>query len=211
MKNTKLTLAMAVLVLALVHGCGPKGPILVNMSYRAPQGLVAETPKVVVGVSRLQDGRGISASALGRKSQASSNEGNDLVVQGAVADIVTSGFKEALKRRGISVKDVPEWDLPGGPAEPEGTDILVGGEIKTLRVDAVTKTLRVNYKVDVQIRVSAASAAEKRIFRKLTLNCTMEREDVKFSEPRVESLLSEALSTAIDQLMNDEEFKKTLH
>jgi len=164
-----------------------------------------------VGVSPFRDGRGTSTSVLGRKSQASSNEGNDLVVQGTVAELVTSAFKDALKRRGISVKDVPEWDLPGGSAQAKGVDMLVGGEIKALRVDAVTKTIRLSYKVDAQIRVSAAGGAEKRIFRKLMLNCAMEREDVKFSASRVESLLSEVLSCAIDQLMNDEEFKKALY
>jgi len=211
MKNTKVSLAIAALVPLFFFGCGPKGPILVNMSYRAPQDLVEETRKVVVGVSHFRDGRGTSASVLGRRSQASSNEGNDLVVQGTVAELVTSAFKEALRSRGVAVKDVPEWDLPGGPEEAKGVDILVGGEIKNLRVDAVTKTVRVSYKVDVQLRVSAAGAAEKRIFRKLILNCAMEREDVRFSPSRVESLLSEALSSAIDQLMNDEEFKKSLH
>ena len=211
MKTAKHAFAMLVLVLSTVYvcGCASKGPILVKMSYRAPQGLTAETPKVVVGVSRFQDGRGTSVSLLGRKSKESSGEGNDLVVQGTVADIVTSGFKEALNKRGVPVKDVPEWDLAGGPGEAEGPDILVGGEIKALSVEAVTKTLRVNYKADVQIQVSAFSAAEKRVFRKLKLNCTMEREDVKFSEEKIESMLSEALSTAIDQLMNDEEFKKS--
>jgi hypothetical protein len=180
------------------------------MSYRAPQDLVEESRKVVVGVSPVRDERGTSASVLGRKSQASSNQGNDLVVQGTVADIVTTALKDALERRGLFVKDVPEWDLPGGPAAVKGVDILIGGGIKNLRLDAVTKTVKASYKVDVQLRISAADAAERRIFRKLMLNCAMEREDVKFSVSRVESLLSEALSSAIDQLMDDEEFRKNL-
>ncbi len=210
-KKTKVCLAVAALVPVLFFGCGPKGPILVSMSYRAPQDLVEETRKVVVGVSPIRDERGTSPSVLGRKSHASSNQGNDLVVQGTVADIVTSALKEALERRGLSVRDVPEWDLPGGPAGAKGVDILVGGGIKNLRVDAVTRTVKVSYKVDVQLRISAADAAERKIFRKVMLNCAMEREDVKFSVSRVENLLCEALSSAIDQLMNDEEFQKNLH
>jgi hypothetical protein len=209
-KTTKVCLAAAVLVPLLFFGCGPKGPILVSMSYRAPQDLVEETRKVVVGVSPLRDERGTSASVLGRRSQASSNQGNDLVVQGTVSDIATTALKDAIERRGFAVKDVPEWDLPGGAAAVKGVDILVGGGIKNLRLDAVTKTVKVSYKVDVQLRMSAADASERRVFRKLMLNCAMEREDVKFSVSRAESLLSEALSSAIDQLMDDEEFRKNL-
>ncbi len=36
---------------------------------------------------------------------------NDLVVQGTVAETVTTILKEALSARGIAVKDVAGWDL----------------------------------------------------------------------------------------------------
>jgi len=205
-----LLLGVAILTLLAFCGCAAKGPILVNALYQAPQGLVAGAPKVVVGICPIKDERGTSTSGIGRKSNPSSETLNDLVVQGTVAGLVTSGFKDALKARGITVKDVAEWDMSAEHIHAEDVDILVGGAIKKLRVDVVSSAFNVKYKADVQIQVAVANVPEKKLFRKLSLNTTLERKDVSFSAERLEKILSEALSSSIDQLLNDEEFKKSI-
>jgi hypothetical protein len=59
--------------------------------------------------------------------------------------------------------------------------------------------------------VSAADTSNKTIFKTLNMNSKLERQDLAFSFETVEGMLSEALSSAIDQLLKDDEFKKKIH
>jgi predicted small lipoprotein YifL len=207
MKRTMLSITM-VSMLVFLSGCAEKGPVLLDIGYRPPADVAAGTPRVVVGVSPFKDDRGKAASVLGRRVIASTGLENELVVQGTVADLVASRLKDALKARGITVKDVPAWDMTAENIKADGADIVIGGEIKTLWVEALSKLLNANTRADVQLRVSAADTAEKKIFRTLKLSSKLERQDIAFSFTQVENVLTEALSGALDQLLNDEEFKK---
>jgi hypothetical protein len=193
-----------------LSGCAQKGPVLLdNIRYQAPEGLAAGAPKLIVGVSPFKDDRGKTFSVIGKRTIPDYME-NDLVVQGTVADLVTAGLKDALKARGIMVKDAPAWDMNAESIKSSGIDILIGGEIKTLWVEAVSQPLNAKVNAVVQLRVSAADAAEKKIIRTLVLNSKLERKDVAFSFELVEDAVSEALSSALNQLLNDEEFKKKI-
>jgi hypothetical protein len=200
----------AVLLAAFLSGCAQKGPVLLdNIRYQTPEGLAAGAPKLIVGVSPFKDDRGKTFSALGKRTIPNYVE-NDLVVQGTVSDLVTTGLKDALKARGIMVKDAPAWDMNAESIRSSGIDILIGGEIKTLWVEAVSQPLNAKVNAVVQLRVSAADAVEKKIIRTLVLNSKLERQDVSFSFELVEGAVSEALSSALNQLLNDEEFKKKI-
>ncbi len=209
MKRTLLSI-MVVSMFVFLFGCAEKGPVPLDIGYRPSADVAAGTPKVVVGVSPFKDDRGKAASVLGRRVIASTGLENELVVQGTVADLVASRLKDALKARGITVKDVPAWDMTAENIKADGADIVIGGEIKTLWVEALSKLLNANTRADVQLRVSAADTAEKKVFRTLELNSKLERQDIAFSFTQVEIVLSEALSGALDQLLNDEEFKKRI-
>lgn len=198
-------------VALLFTGCAEKGPVLLgNIRYEAPEKTAAGTPKTVVGVSPFKDLRAAAASVLGKRTIRNYIE-NDLVVQGTVADLVTTAFKDALRSRGITVKDAPAWDLKTETITGEGIDILIGGEIKTLWVEVASQPLNVQERAEVQLRVSAAGIPDKAIFKTLNMNSKVERQDLAFSFATVEGLLSEALSKAIDQLLKDDEFKKNIH
>ncbi len=210
MRYSWVYIGSAVLLAAFLSGCAQKGPVLLdNIKYQAPEGLAAGAPKLIVGVSPFKDDRGKTFSVLGKRTIPDYME-NDLVVQGAVADLVTAGLKDALKARGIMVKDAPAWDMNAESIKSSGIDILIGGEIKTLWVEAVSQPLNAKVNAVVQLRVSAADAAEKKIIRTLVLNSKLERKDVSFSFELVEDAVSEALSSALNQLLNDEEFKKKI-
>ena len=208
----KKNLCIVVLVVALLSlsACAEKGPLLLEgVKYQAPEGTVTGTAKVVVGVSPFKDERGKTSSILGKRTIGDSVE-NDLVVQGTVADIVTAGLKDALKARGIIVKDAPAWDLSAETIKADGMSILIGGEIKALWIDVVSQPLNVKTSAEVQLRVVAADGAEKKIFRTLVLNSKVGRQDVAFSFDTTAGTLSEALSSALDQLLKDDEFKKKI-
>lgn len=210
MRYSWVYIGSAVLLAAFLSGCAQKGPVLLdNIRYQAPEGLAAGAPKLIVGVSPFKDDRGKTFSVIGKRTIPDYME-NDLVVQGTVADLVTAGLKDALKARGIMVKDAPAWDMNAESIKSGGIDILIGGEIKTLWVEAVSQPLNAKVNAVVQLRVSAAEAAEKKIIRTLVLNSKLERKDVAFSFELIEDAVSEALSSALNQLLNDEEFKKKI-
>jgi len=202
---------IAAVLLFLSAGCAEKGPVLLgNIAYQPPANTAAGSPKAVVGVSPFKDLRGTSPSVLGKRTIRNDIE-NDLVVQGTVADLVTLAFKDALKARGIMVKDALAWDLKAETVAGDGFDILLGGEIKALWIEVNSQPFNVKQQAVVQLRVSAADRKDKAVFKTLTMNSKMDRQDIAFSFDTVESLLSEALSAAIDQLLKDDEFVKKIH
>ncbi len=197
-------------MMGMLSACAEKGPMLLEgITYQAPEALVAGVPKIVVGIAPFKDDRGKTVSILGKRTISNYIE-NDLVVQGTTADLVTAAFKDALTSRGIMVKDAPAWDMKAETVKGDGFDILVGGDIKTLWVEVVSQPLNVKTTAEVQLRVSAADVAENKIFRTLVLDSKMERQDMAFSLESVAGALSEALSSALDQLMKDDEFKKKI-
>jgi hypothetical protein len=210
MQHTLFRVLLGILLIGMLSACAEKGPVLLgNIAYQAPANPVAGTPKAVVGVSPFKDLRGGATSVLGKRTIRNDIE-NDLVVQGTVADLVTKALKDALKARSIVVKDAPAWDLKAETVAGEGFDILVGGEIKALWVEVASQPFIVKQQAVVHLRVSAADRASKAVFKTLTMNSKMDRQDIAFSFDTVEGLLSEALTAAIDQLLKDDEFKNKI-
>jgi len=210
MKQTLFCVILSVVTIGLLSACAEKGPVLIEgIKYQAPEALVPGVTKIVVGIAPFKDDRGKTVSVLGKRTIRNYIE-NDLVVQGTVADLVTSELRDALKARGITVKDASAWDMNTETIKADGMTILIGGEIKTFWVEVVSQPLNVKTTAEVRLRVSAADAAEKKIFRTLVLSSKMERQDVAFSYETVSAALSEALSSALEQLLKDDEFKKKL-
>lgn len=201
----------AVLVLSLLAlACAEKGPVLIgNVKYLASETTKAGNARIVVGVSSFRDLRGVSASVLGKRTIRDYVE-NDLVVQGTVADLATEAFKAALRSRGVAVQDAPSWDLSPETAAGTSVDLLVGGEIRTLWVDVVSQPLNVQEKAEVALRLSAVTLPERTVVKTLVMNSKTEKQELAFSYDAVEGLLSEALSSAIDQFLKDNDVKKRI-
>ena len=205
-----LTAAAVVMLAVVLAGCAKSGPVLLqDILYQAPTGTAPERAKVIVGVSPFKDVRGGSTSVLGKRI-ISDDVQNDLVVQGTVADLVTAALKDALQSRSITVKDAPAWDLSGTPPRAEGADLVIGGEVKVLWVDCQSRPVNVKTKATVQLRVSVADTSGAAPARTVNLSSALEREDVVFSYATVQDTLSEALTSALNQLLADEEVKKRL-
>ncbi len=205
-------ITFTLLLLMTLAGCTTqKGPQLMSdVQYLSPEGMVAATPKVVVGVSPFKDVRGKPASVLGIKKSTSSSIEIDLVIQGTGAELVTARLKDALKARGFSVKDVAAWDMTAEGIKAEGVDVLMSGEIKSLWVETVTSILSVDLKADAQLRVVVADVPDKKILRATTVNNSLDRKNIAFSFEYVQQTLSEVLSAAINQVFDDEEVKNKL-
>ncbi len=200
---------LSALTVLILSGCAEKGPILLsNISYQPAGKRTAAEKKVVIGVSLFKDSRGLATSVLGTRTIPSGMQ-NDLVVQGTVAELVAAALKDALKARGLDVKDVPVWDLTAEGMKAEGVDYLFGGEIKTLRLESTGTTLSTNLTALAQLRIVVGDPIEKKIIRTLDVNSKIEQQ-ILYSDERLEEALSEALTTALDQIFQDEVLKNRL-
>lgn len=198
--------ALAALILA---GCAEKGPILLSsVGYQPPEGKIEAAKKAVVGVSLFKDSRGLATSVLGTRTVPSGMQ-NDLVVQGTVAELVATALKDALKARGLDVKDVSAWDLTAEGMKAEGVNYLFGGEINLLRLEATGSTLTTDLTASVKLRVVVGDPIGKKIIRTLEVNSKIGQQ-IFYSDERLEEALSEALTTALNQIFQDDVLKNKL-
>lgn len=204
-KKTVLCLASALGLLAtMLAACAKPGPILLqDILYQAPTStVVGPSRTIIAGIGPLADVRGREESILGKRT-ISDDILNDLVVQGTVGDLATKALKDALGARGVTVKDAPAWNIEAGPGVQSGADLLFAGEIKDLWVDVHSRPLQVKTTASVKLRVAMANAGDGTVLRTLNLSSTLSREDIAFSFDTVQRTLSEALTSALDQLLED--------
>jgi len=198
----------AVAAVFLLLGCAEKGPILLSVGYLPPAEKAGIATKGTIGVSLFKDNRGKPASTIGKRTITSGLE-DDFVVQGTVAELVTARFTDALKTRGSEVKNIEAWDLTPEGIRGEGVNVVISGEIKTLWLESVSVPFKTNLKAAVQLRIVAGDPVEKKILRAIEVNSKLEQ-DVMYSREKLEGVLSEALSSALDQIFRDDELKKRL-
>ncbi|HYA88316.1 MAG TPA: YajG family lipoprotein [Nitrospirota bacterium] len=201
--------AASLMAILLFSGCAEKGPILLHVEYQPSEGkAVVASKKIVVGLSPFKDDREAAASVLGTRTIPDGMQ-NDLVVEGTVADAVTSALKTALKDHGLDVKDVPSWDLTEEGMEAADAELLFGGEIQTLRLHSKATTFNTIVTASVQMRVVAGDIAEKKIIRTLDVSSKISQE-ILYSRDKLEKALSEALTSALDQIFQDDVLRKRL-
>ena len=208
MRFFRRSVLSALIALLLLSGCAEKGPILLAVGYQAPEEKTATASNLTVGVSPLKDGRGKGASVLGKRT-IPSGQVNDLVIQGMVADLATVGLKRALASRGFVVLDAPGWDLTADGMKTVGAALLFGGEIRTLWLESTASPFKTHLQASVQLRVVAGDVPEKKIVRTIEVSSKLEQ-DVLYSREKLEEMLSEALTSAIDQIFSDEELRKRI-
>ena len=200
--------ALSVLVaVVFLTGCAEKGPILLNIGYQAtPAEKAGTASRIVVGVSPFRDVRSVPASVVGKRTIPSGMQ-NDFVVRGTVAKIATASLREALTYRGIAVKDVADWDLTAEGIRAEGAALVLGGEIKTFWLESKGTTVDTHLNASIQLKVAAGDTGEMKVIRTMEVNIKLDQ-DVLYSQERLENMVSEALSSVIDQIFRDEVLKK---
>jgi hypothetical protein len=207
MNRTSFLRFSVLLLMALLGGCAPKGPILMDFKYELPKPVAGVATTMTVAVSPFKDERAKIESVVGKRFNELNELKTDLVVQGTVSTKVTTALKQALAAWKIAARDAAVWDLTEAGIAAPGADLQVGGEIKVLWVDAVSQFANTTSKADVQLRIVVADVAQKKIIRILNVSSKIERQNVANTAAFIERALSEALSGAIDQIFTDEELK----
>jgi uncharacterized lipoprotein YajG len=200
--------ALALPLLLILAGCAEKGPVLLTIGYQAPAERAGTASTISVGISPLRDKRGEPPSVLGKRTIPSGMQ-SDYVVKGTVAETATAILKEAFTARGIAVKDIANWDLTADGMNDAGADLMLGGEIKTLWLESKPSSMLTQLKASVQIKLTVGSRLEKKILRTIDVNSKLDQE-VLYSQEQLESALAEALSSAVNQIFQDDEVKKRI-
>lgn len=201
-------LSSPVLMLMLISGCAEKGPILLNVAYQQSTENAGPKVKKSIGLSQLRDSRGKAESTIGLRTIPDGQQ-NDFVVQGTVAGIANASLKSAFKGRGILTTDIASWDCTSSGVKFDTTDMLIGGEIKSLWLESKATVLTTHMKAVVQLKVCMADAADKGTVRTIDTNSVIEQ-DYIYSHAKIEAVLSEAITAAIEQLFKDESLKDKL-
>jgi hypothetical protein len=198
----------ALFLFLFVAGCAEKGPILLAITYQPPAKKTEYAPSVTVGVSPFKDLRDVSPSFIGKRTVSSGLQ-NDLVIRGTVSESVTSILEDALKARGMAVKESGPWNLSEEGIPQDGARIVIGGEIKAFRIDSTSIPFKTTMKTAVQMKIYVGDPAEKKIIRVLDVDSKVEQETL-YSREKLSALLSEALSSALDQIFQDDVIRKKL-
>jgi predicted small lipoprotein YifL len=206
-KERLATLCVAAIL--LLAGCAEKGPIFLDIAYRPPAAKSLGISDTVIGISRIRDGRGIAPSVLGKRIVASGME-NDLVTEGTVADRVTTALKDAMRDHGITVKDAAFWDMTPEGMPEGGYNLLIGGEIESLWLDSVSVPFKTSLKASVRMKIAIGDVAEKKVLRVVDVKSKID-EDILYSREKLADLLSEALSSALDQIFQDDVLRSKIH
>jgi len=206
MKNIYI-LITALLLTCFLSACAAKGPILLSINYQTPEEGKEAASRRVVTISPLEDSRGKEASIIGLRT--THDLQNDLVVQDTVSKTVTDSLKKAFEARGVSVKDAGKWDLTDRGIKKSGADIQIGGEITTLWIESKALMVSTNMRSTVKLRIVIGDVREKKIIRTINVASALD-EDALYSDERLEQQLSETLTSAVNQILNDEELKKRM-
>ncbi len=206
--NRYAAVSVVLLIAVMVAGCAHKGPLLIDFMYQTAQAPAEETARPAIAISPFKDDRGKTESIVGKRFSGLNDQVNDLVVQGTVSDKVTAALKNALKSRGLSARNIAGWDLTEAGIPATGAKLIISGEIKTLWVESMVSFANTKVTAKVNLRIVVADADEKKIIRTINLSSTIENQAVAYSTGLVQNTISEALSTALNQLFNDDELRK---
>ncbi len=200
----------ALLALIVLAGCARRGPILVDFRYQPSAGFTPAQPsRVSVAVTPFKDERGKNESVAGKRFTSLNDEVNNLVVQGNVADKVTAALKAALRLRDVPVVETANWDQTEAGIPATG-NLVLSGQIKSLWLESLSAFANTKVSAKVELRVVAADPVTRKIVRALNVNSSIERQNVVYSTSFAQETMTEALTAAINQALNDEELKKRL-
>jgi hypothetical protein len=185
-------------------------PLDVMYQYQPPEG-EAPRPRAVVEVRPFTDNRGKPSSIIGAKTSPDGLE-SDIVVSSTVSETVTRRLIEALRARGFTVIDAGSPVTSPDDAGWKRADIILGGEIRVLWVEAIALPESTSLKADVQLHISVVESVDKKKVRGFNVNRRLDRRNVELSSTRsMEELLARAFSFTIDRIFEDQELRQSMY
>ena len=116
-------------------------------------------------------------------------------------DAVTRAFKDYLTRSGYNVSKVmPVWDLREDAINPEWGKVVIGGTIDALDIECIKTTPIRTYRAKAKFTFIVASVEDRRILYRISVESNPSLEHIRFSEEKLEEVINDALSTAVNKI-----------
>ena len=166
-----------------------------------PVGEAGPTTKLTVGVLPFEDKRS-SPQRLGKRVTSGGNEEPIRLESSSPANDVTKILLELLKARSIRTVELTHWD--GTPENlknlPKQVDIAVAGNTEALEVEAQSFTFKTMVRYRVKLSAKLGFRAQGKVVAK-SVAVRPEETVVSFNRQKVEETLNEAVSSALNLLI----------
>jgi hypothetical protein len=168
--------------------------------------------KLIVMVAAFEDLRNVpDRLMIGEVADAHGNKIPVFPKYVKAGDVIASGIAEYLKQSGFAVSDKrPAWDLKTGSVGDDWGDILIGGSIDDLWVKCREGIAEKKYSAGIRLNAVIVDVRNKRILYKTLTESESSRDDVIFSESRLEAQINGVVSDAIDKIFDGGEAQRRM-
>lgn len=201
---------MAIGAAVFTFACAPITQYPIHLHY-APEGTVppasAEQKANVITVTAFADNRDVSdQKTLG---QWVDNEGKVIPFvssEGDPATNVARAFETYLSRKGYTVRREHErWDLRPETIRSGWGDVVIGGSIKELSVNARAEGIKVTYECRLTLIVGVGDAKGHKGIYENTVELSFSYARANFSRSFAEKKTNKMLTKAVEQALDDME------
>ena len=170
----------------------------------------AQPKEKVVTVTTFMDNRGVANhEILGTWVDNKETIVPFVSSKGTPAASVTRAFATYLSQQGYSVREEPRsWDLKPESIRPGWGDLVIGGSIEELSVNAMAEGVKITYNYKLNLIVVVADATEQKNKYKETIEFSSSYEKAMFSPEAAEEKINKMLAEAVEKALVDIEKKK---
>jgi len=203
---------MAIGAAVFTFACAPITHYPIHLRY-TPEGTVppasAEHTGNVITVTAFADNRDVADPTILGQWVDNDEEVTPFVSsQGDPAANVARAFETYLFQKGYTVRRVHEgWDLRPATIRPGWGDLVIGGAIEELSVDARAEGIKVIYDCKLTLTVGVGDVTEQKGIYENTVELSFSYERVNFSRAFAEKKTNKMLTTAVEQALDDLEKK----
>lgn len=194
------TFSVIIVLFLAISGCTAAGPKYVDLYYT---GKAVDNKSGKIGIAEFSDSRmGADPGYVGTRYIGKSKKETYLAFGDDLALSVTGICKSYLQDTGFTCLSVPAWEYTpeGAKAAGQRFDLLVGGEIKKLDCFAVKKIGFTSMTLDIEVVFYIGDPVGGTL-RTVPFKLTLERNEVTFSEEKLEKFLNESLLEIIQQAL----------
>lgn len=201
-----------ILVLILLSGCVAGKGLVINPAYTregTPSALAPPDKTVTLALSLFEDGRPIKERIGTRRGY--QGEPDFFRYGGAsFQDMVTRAVEAQVKKAAIPTQLISSWDLSQANIPPAGQDFLLGGRIDAFWADVDSRWYGSKTKVRVELTMALANPKERRILWQNAITSTSEYQEPLFDQERVQRVLGDALSNAVNKILENADLQRLL-
>jgi hypothetical protein len=202
------------LLLLMVSGCAQTPLYTINIRYeptKPPPQAEGIVKKQILTVAEFNDVRDIDDHLkIGYVLKSGGKKIHVLPDKAKASEAVATGVRDYFHQAGYTVSGIqPAWDLQGKSIGRDWGNLVIGGTIHKLEIicdDSEPLSPVKTYSATVNLGVSFADTAAKRILYKTSVEGSASLKDVTFSPEKLQKQLNNVLSDVIEKLFTGQQF-----